>query len=324
MYPFEKYASIGAIVLMLLSASCASDRPSEREALNKFPQVQPPSLLAHRLRPNEVDKEPEDTPTALKTASAPQEARVVEVTGLQVQGQGPAGAIILVTADGALADYESFALPDPPRLVIDIPRARHAIPQPVTLPVGSPILKVRTTQYRERPVPVVRLVFDLGQALPYRLELTGNQMQILVSEEASKDAPSVLESKQTEAVKEDKSAEAPKPSEPATVAPMPSSAQEERAQSAEPLAPAADMEAAKKEEAKPAAEDVTSAAQRAAPEPSESLTQSIPGEQAETVEARSQIAEKADQEPAAVSQQIAAPQEARVVEVTGLQVQGQG
>ncbi|MCI0410077.1 MAG: AMIN domain-containing protein, partial [Acidobacteria bacterium] len=86
---------------------------------------------------------------------------MVEVTGLQFQDRGPTGLTILVTADGVLADYESFMLPDPPRLVIDLPRARHAIPQPVALPSGSPILKIRTTQYRERPIPVVRLVFDL-------------------------------------------------------------------------------------------------------------------------------------------------------------------
>ena len=84
--------------------------------------------------------------TCVIGSSRAEEARVVEVTGLQVQARGPAGATILVTADGVLADYESFALPDPPRLVIDLPHARHAIPQPVALPAGSPILKVRSTQ----------------------------------------------------------------------------------------------------------------------------------------------------------------------------------
>src|SRR3990172_344496 len=279
----ERYASIGAIVLMLLCASCASDRPTEREALKKFPQDQPPSILAERMRAKEVEKEPEqpvlaqEAMTSPPGSATPLEARAVEVTGLQVQGRGPAGATILVTADGPLTDYESFALPNPPRLVIDLPHARHAIRQPVAVPAGSPILKVRTTQYREHPVPVVRLVFDLGQSLPYRLELTGNQMQILVSEEASKDAPSVLESRQIEAVKEDKSAEMPKPSEPPTAVQVAPSAADGTAESIGSMAPTPGIGVVEKGETKPA-EDISSAA----------------------------------------------PVEARMVEVTGLEVQGRG
>ncbi|HLA81343.1 MAG TPA: AMIN domain-containing protein, partial [Thermoleophilia bacterium] len=242
MHITERYASIGAIVLMLLSASCASDRPTEREALKKFPQDQPPSMLAERMRAKEVEKEPIQPVPAQEAMTAPQgpatplEARVVEVTGLQVQGRGPTGASIILTADGPLTDYESFALPNPPRLVIDLAHARHAIPQPVTLPAGSPILKIRTTQYREHPVPVVRLVFDLGQSLPYRLELTGNQMQILVSEEASK------------------------PSEPPTVVQVAPSAADGTAESTGSVAPTPGIGVVEKGEEKPA-EDISSAAQ---------------------------------------------------------------
>jgi type IV pilus assembly protein PilQ len=284
MHITERYASIGAIVLMLLCASCASDRPTEREALKKFPQDQPPSILAERMRAKEVEKEPgqpvpaQEAMTAPPGPATPLEARMVEVTGLQVQGRGPAGATILVTADGPLTDYESFALPNPPRLVIDLPRARHAIPQPVTLPAGSPILKIRTTQYREHPVPVVRLVFDLGQPLPYRLELTGNQMQILVSEEASKELSSVPGSKQAESAKQDTpTTEPPKPSEPPTVVQVAPSAADRTAESTGSVVPAAGVGVVEKGEAKPA-EDI------------------VP----------------------------AAPMEARMVEVTGLQVQGRG
>ena len=117
---------------------------------------------------------------------------MVEVTGLQVQGRGPTGATILVTADGTLTDYESFALPNPPRLVIDLPRARHAIPQPVTLPAGSPILKIRTTQYREHPVPVVRLVFDLGQPLPFKTDRVETGLQVSLGEVAQESVPSTM------------------------------------------------------------------------------------------------------------------------------------
>jgi type IV pilus assembly protein PilQ len=117
------------------------------------------------------------------------------VTGLQVQGRGLAGATILVTANGTLTDYESFALANPPRLVIDLPHARHAIRQPVAVPAGSPILKIRTTQYREHPVPVVRLVFDLGQSLPFTTERTETGVQVIlgVATQESVPAPGMAE-----------------------------------------------------------------------------------------------------------------------------------
>jgi type IV pilus assembly protein PilQ len=114
------------------------------------------------------------------------------VIGLQVQGRGPTGASIIVTADGPLTDYESFALANPPRLVIDLPHARHAIRQPVAVPAGSPILKIRTTQYREHPVPVVRLVFDLGQPLPFKTDRVVTGLQVSLGEVAQESVPSTM------------------------------------------------------------------------------------------------------------------------------------
>lgn len=130
----------------------------------------------------------------LRTPSSPrasQEARVVYVTGVQVQAKAPGEAAIVVTANGPLVDYESFALHDPPRLVIGLPHARHAISQPVNLPAGSPILSVQILQYQEHPVPMVHLVFNLKALAPYRLELSDNNLQILVSADAAEQAPLV-------------------------------------------------------------------------------------------------------------------------------------
>jgi type IV pilus assembly protein PilQ len=88
---------------------------------------------------------------------------------------------VVVTGDGPIATYESFTLPDPPRLVLDIPNAIHAIPQPIT--AQSPAVKaIRSSQYRERPVKIVRLVIDLRSALPYRIETAGNQLRVQLGE----------------------------------------------------------------------------------------------------------------------------------------------
>jgi len=331
MHISQRYASIRAIALMLLCASCASDRPTEREALKKFPQNQPPSILAERMRAKEVEKEEHGQPVPAQEAmiaspgpATPLEARMVEVTGLQVQGRGPAGATILVTADGTLTDYESFALPNPPSLVIDLPRARHAIPQPVSLPTGSPILKIRTTQYREHPVPVVRLVFDLGQSLPYRLELTGNQMQILVSEEASKEVSSVPGSKQVESARQDTpTTEVPKPSELPIVVQVAPSAGDAVAESIGSMAPTPGIGVVEKGEAK-TSEDISPAAQQEAPGPAEAYAHPVRAEERETAEASPQTQKREEQIPAKAPLRPAAPLGARMVEVTGLQVQGRG
>jgi type IV pilus secretin PilQ/predicted competence protein len=124
------------------------------------------------------------------------------VTGVQVRVQGPGEASIVVTADGALVDYASFAELDPPRLVIDLPHARNAISQPVNLPAGSPILRIQTMQIQQGPIPALRLVLDLKQMLPYRVELTGNSLLLLVRAEVSESAPVAQEPTELERVAE--------------------------------------------------------------------------------------------------------------------------
>lgn len=44
-------------------------------------------------------------------------------------------------------------------------------------------------QYQERPVPVVRLIFSLTSLLPYQVDLSRNNLQILVSAEAAEQPP---------------------------------------------------------------------------------------------------------------------------------------
>ncbi|HSB70600.1 MAG TPA: type IV pilus secretin PilQ [Candidatus Methylomirabilis sp.] len=96
---------------------------------------------------------------------------------MELRAGGPAGVTVVVTADGPIATYESFTLPDPPRLVLDIPNATHAVPQPI--PANPPaITAIRSSQYRERPVKIVRLVFDLRSPLPYRVETSENRLRV--------------------------------------------------------------------------------------------------------------------------------------------------
>lgn len=126
---------------------------------------------------------------ALSSPRDSQQARVVAVTGVQVLTEPAGDSTIIVMADGPLIEYESFVLYDPPRLVIDLPHAKHAISRPANLPAGSPILSIQSLQYQERPVPVVRLILNLKALLPYQVELSGNNLRLLVNAEASEQTP---------------------------------------------------------------------------------------------------------------------------------------
>ncbi|MFN3477125.1 MAG: TolC family protein, partial [Candidatus Methylomirabilales bacterium] len=114
----------------------------------------------------------------------------MEITKLEVQVAGPASASLLIHARGSISTYESFSLPDPPRLVIQILNAVHAIPQPIPIAKGGPIAKVRSAQYRERPIRIVRLVVDLVAPFPYRVEAEGHRLKVLISK-AVAEAPAV-------------------------------------------------------------------------------------------------------------------------------------
>jgi type IV pilus assembly protein PilQ len=87
--------------------------------------------------------------------------------------------VVSVAADGPIGTYESFTLANPPRLILDIPNATHAIPQPIA--VRSPLVAaIRSSQYRERPVKIVRLVLDLRSMLPFQVVTSENQLRVQV------------------------------------------------------------------------------------------------------------------------------------------------
>ncbi|PWB44795.1 MAG: hypothetical protein C3F12_10385 [Candidatus Methylomirabilota bacterium] len=147
-------------VLFLLFTSCATSGVSTRETL---PLSSGESSLSN---------------------AAPA-ASVVNVTGVQVRMEQQDLVSITVSGDGGLADYASYTVQTPPALVIDLSRARDAISEPVALPSESPVLRVTTMQLQQASEPTLRLMFDLSRLLPYRIELTHDGLQILVSSEVA-------------------------------------------------------------------------------------------------------------------------------------------
>ena len=108
----------------------------------------------------------------------------VRLVGLGLQDVGPAVATIVIESDKPILNYKSFALPDPPRLVIDISEAVHALPMRVKRVAKGPIKKIRTSQFSTTPDWVTRVVIDLSTSLPYRIQAVPSPMRIIVGEPA--------------------------------------------------------------------------------------------------------------------------------------------
>ncbi len=149
----------------------------------------------------------------------------IQVMGVEVAEVGPKSATIVIKTDRAVESYESFALKDPPRLVVDIPNAVHAAPK--TVPARGPITEIRSSQYKSQPVKVVRIVLDLASALPYQVQATAVPFRVLIGEATP--TPVMAEApKPGEAPDKEALPQAPAPSPEAV---MPAPAAEGRVQS---------------------------------------------------------------------------------------------
>jgi hypothetical protein len=104
-------------------------------------------------------------------------ADVVKIIAIEVYESKPDSLVALVMADGPIATYKVFTLTRPPRLILDIPGATYSIRQPI--PGGRPLVTaIRSSQYREQPLKIVRVVFDLPSLLPYQVVSEENWIRV--------------------------------------------------------------------------------------------------------------------------------------------------
>jgi type IV pilus secretin PilQ/predicted competence protein len=198
---------------------------------------------------------------ALAAAADPVAARNLKAVEVSTDSGGH--PVVTLSGDGAIS-YEPQVLERPSRLVLDLPGvvSRLATRQ---IPVGKGgLARVRAGQYRAEPSPVTRVVFDLDETVPYRIERQGSNL--VVSFDAAARTPAVTATAQATSAPEPVTA---RQIAPAADLPTP-------ARPAEPLAkaPAAPAEAApvavaeKTPEALAAADPPAAAAQ---PAPARSL-----------------------------------------------------
>jgi outer membrane autotransporter protein len=110
----------------------------------------------------------------------------LRVRGVEIQEATANSAIIRIQADQAVIDYNTFMLTDPPRIVIDIAGALLDEPMLKEEAGKGPIRQIRSSQYRRKPEPVVRVVLDLTSTLAYRVAGLPDTFQLFIGEAVAK------------------------------------------------------------------------------------------------------------------------------------------
>jgi type IV pilus assembly protein PilQ len=83
------------------------------------------------------------------------------------------GVSVLLSGDGPFAG-KTFTLDGPPRVVLDLPGVVNRVTRRVH-PVGTVgVQRVRVAQFATAPRPIVRIVVDLDQSLPYTFQATAH------------------------------------------------------------------------------------------------------------------------------------------------------
>ncbi len=113
---------------------------------------------------------------AAPPASASPTVEPGEVTEVRISSE--AGRTAITIATRGTVRMREFLLEDPPRLVVDVEGARHALPGHVYDGVRrGAVRRLRTSQFRE---DVVRLVFDLTAPFAYGVERRPGEVTVLL------------------------------------------------------------------------------------------------------------------------------------------------
>jgi type IV pilus assembly protein PilQ len=166
--PGTKYeiASVGQGLAVAFSAPGAAADPEP---------VAPTAVAAAAEPVAEAPAEP------AQPSAATAEARVEIAHFLEEIHSQPAqdGVTIALLGDGAFRPRD-FTLENPPRVVIDLPGVTNQVKKRVLAVEGGVVSRVRVSQYQVHPEPITRIVLDLSEPTPYRVEPDGERLSVLV------------------------------------------------------------------------------------------------------------------------------------------------
>ncbi|HET6144463.1 MAG TPA: AMIN domain-containing protein [Candidatus Acidoferrales bacterium] len=152
------------------------------------------------------------TNSQLPAESAAGNAATIVIAKVSVSRQRQ-NTIVSVTTSG-IPVYQATHLTDPERVVLDFQRARLAIPATTPSSYG-PVFRVRAAQFKP---DVVRVVVDLQEAFPYKINLEENTVAVEFG--AAEPAPKPSLSPGPSSGASEPSRESPA-AEPSTVTPAP-------------------------------------------------------------------------------------------------------
>ena len=103
----------------------------------------------------------------------------------------PDGNKISIVTTGPI-EYSVFKIPSPPRLVIELTNIEHNAPNKKDISVGGEIIKtVRSAQFQDEPVKIVRVVVDLERMVEYAVVKKDNEIIVSLGEGEAKAEPEV-------------------------------------------------------------------------------------------------------------------------------------
>lgn len=111
---------------------------------------------------------------AMAAAGLAQAPRVNTVSH-EVEADG--AEVVTIIGDASLS-YDVFSLDGPPRIIVDIRGAVHACQSVLNIGEGHNVSRVRSSQYREIPSKIVRVVMDLKSFEPYFISKDSNTIEV--------------------------------------------------------------------------------------------------------------------------------------------------
>ena len=161
-------------------------------------------------------------PQSLGTADAPAQGPAPEgvaasrLYSVDVQSHGDR-TVVQVIGDGEFS-YSTFRLPNPERFVVDLEGVVNTSPEASVNVDGAHLDRIRVGQFKPRPDPVSRVVFDLKTEVPPRIERSADGLVVIFGAAPSMAGESVV-AEQTEPMAEEPMAEEPMAGETAMVEP---------------------------------------------------------------------------------------------------------
>ncbi len=140
----------------------------------------PPAFVASTVETPDVPKVLERAVPSGKPAT-----HLSTIKGVSKNGE----FVVTLTGDGAFG-YETFALENPPRYVVDLQGVRNSARTKSQEVASRAVSRLRVSQFRAEPSPVTRVVFDLsGEAQP-QLRQTSAGLQVVFGATATASSPS--------------------------------------------------------------------------------------------------------------------------------------